>query len=250
MIVPLEHAQDPSRYGGKAAQLCSALRAGLPVPGGFALASDVSHCIANTGRASTHHAPMMTAFGAGKRPVAVRSSAVGEDSEGASFAGQHATVLGVSTEDELHRAIQRVWLSGQNEAAQNYRKKLGLALEPKMGIVVQHLVQADVAGVLFTRHPVTGADERVIEAAWGLGEVVVSGLVTPDNYRVARGGKVLSQTAGDKDLMLRWTDAGGTTECEVAEDRVSAFCLDPSMLAQLDALATRCEAMFPGGQSA
>ena len=114
-----------------------------------------------------------------------------------------------------------------------------------MGVVIQHLVQADVAGVLFTRHPITGADERVIEASWGLGEAVVSGLVTPDNYRVLRGGQVLEKTAGDKDIMLRWKD-GRTSECEVHADLVSAHCLDDARLALLDALATRCESMFPG----
>jgi hypothetical protein len=70
--------------------------------------------------------------------------------------------------------------------AQAYRQRLGIAGGPRMGIVVQRLVPAHCAGVIFTRNPITGADERVIEAAWGLGEAVVAGLVTPDRYHIAR----------------------------------------------------------------
>ncbi len=246
MIVPLEAAVDEGRFGGKAAQLCTALRAGLPVPPGFALGLEATRALVERGDQCAGFDELTRAFGAMRKPVAVRSSAVGEDSGAASFAGQHATVLGVSDETGLLAAVQRVWQSGHTDAARAYRRTLGLALDAQMGVVVQELVRADVAGVLFTRHPVSGADERVIEAAWGLGEVVVAGLVTPDNYRLARGGRVLGRTLGDKDIELGWSPAGGTEEREVPVERAGAFCLDGAKLARLDALATQCEAAFPG----
>lgn len=247
MIVGLEQAVDEARYGGKAAQLCAALRAGLPVPPGLAISSDRAQVLAHEGEGGPAFAALVQAFFAvALPPAAVRSSAIGEDADDASFAGQHATVLGVSTAPQLREAVQRVWQSGQHEAARAYRQKLGLPADAQMGIVVQRLVQAEVAGVLFTRHPVTGADERVIEASWGLGEAVVSGLVTPDNYRVARGGRVLARTAGEKDLRLVWAADGGTEEQAVDGDQVAACCLDDDMLRRLDALATRVETTFPG----
>jgi pyruvate,water dikinase len=177
--------------------------------------------------------------------VAVRSSAVDEDGAHASFAGQHATCLGVRDVDALAEAIDHVRESALSSAALAYRAKLGLLEKPRMGIVVQTLVHADVAGVLFTRHPITGADERVIEATWGLGEAVVSGLVTPDSFRVARGGKLVARTLGEKDLMIVYdADGSGTCEVPVPSSRQEAFCLSEQDLIALDALTTRCESLF------
>jgi pyruvate,water dikinase len=102
--------------------------------------------------------------------------------------------------------------------------------------------------VLFTRNPMTGADERVIEATWGLGEAVVAGLVTPDHYRVARGGRILERRAGEKDLAIMWSEGGGTEEVEIEGARISALCLEDADIAALEALATACEAAFGGSQ--
>jgi len=88
----------------------------------------------------------------------------------------------------------------------------------------------------------------VVEAAWGLGESVVAGLVTPDNYRMARGGRVLERTLGDKDLAIVWDDGGGTSEIEVEPHRASQWCLSDAQLLRLDQLASRCEASFGGTQ--
>lgn len=246
MIVALEHAEDEARFGGKAAQLGQALRAGLPVPPGFGLSSSfVSRLVAEDPAAK---ADLVRAFLGLGRPVAVRSSAIGEDSAGASFAGQHETVLNVRTPEALLAAVARVDGSARTGAALGYRQKLGLTLEPRMGVVVQALVEADCSGVLFTRNPLSGADERTIEAAWGLGEVVVAGLVTPDRYRVARGGRVLERSAGDKDLAIVWDDGGGTREIAVEPSRVGELCLSDARLERLEQLASRCEAAFGGTQ--
>jgi pyruvate,water dikinase len=113
-----------------------------------------------------------------------------------------------------------------------------------MGVVVQELVEADTAGVLFTRNPVNGADELVIEASWGLGEAVVAGLVTPDRFRLARDGSVLERAAGVKDVAVRTDPAGGTHQVEVPAELSRALCLDDSELAALHTLAVRCDEVF------
>jgi pyruvate,water dikinase len=115
-----------------------------------------------------------------------------------------------------------------------------------MGVVVQELVEADTAGVLFTRNPVSGADELVIEASWGLGEAVVAGLVTPDRFRLARDGSVVDRAAGLKDVALRTDPAGGTRETEVPAELARTLCLDDPQLASLHSLAMRCDEVFGG----
>lgn len=246
MIVTLSEAHDASQFGGKASQLAHALASGLPVPGGVAVAWARSDRfdVDVAGAAADIASRVDLARG-----VAVRSSAVGEDSAGASFAGQHLTVLGVRTERRLAQALHEVWSSARTEAAMAYRKKLGLEMAPRMGIVVQSLVHAEAAGVLFSRCPMTKADVRTIEASWGLGEAVVSGLVTPDRFKVARGGRVLERHPGDKDLKIQWADEGeGTEEVEVEPHLASELCLDDHQLLRLDELVTRCEAVFGGSQ--
>ncbi len=242
--VPLRDAVDESRFGGKASQCARAIREGLPVPDGFALACDTTGGLEG-GPARDALAWMLDTLGG---LVAVRSSAVGEDSATASFAGQHATVLGVTSVDGLVEALAEVYASAATSSAVAYRTKLGLPLAPSMGVVVQRLIQADAAGVLFSRDPISGDDVRVIEASWGLGEAVVQGLVTPDRFRVARGGTVLSRDPGDKDLMITWAADGGTQERPVTGSRVSDLCLSDATLAALDALCTRCESVFGGSQ--
>jgi hypothetical protein len=101
---------------------------------------------------------------------------------------------------------------------------------------------------MFTRNPVTGADERVIEASWGLGEVVVAGRVIPDMYRVDRSGEVLERTPGLKKIAVRSLPDGGTVEEEVPADLTERLCLDDAQLEGLNELATRCEAVYGPGR--
>lgn len=243
MIVSLREAEDEKRFGGKAVQLGAAIRAGLPVPNGFALSVEAVEAAVTGQIDAVENARQKLGD-----LIAVRSSGVGEDSAGASFAGQHATVLGVADRAGLVDAIAKVHASATSASALAYRARLGLSDKPRIAIVLQELVRADVAGVLFSRNPMTNADERVIEGAWGLGEIVVAGLVTPDHFRVARGGAVLERRIGEKDLRIIWADGGGTREEDVAADRVSIACLDDARLRALDELATRCEAHFGGTQ--
>jgi pyruvate,water dikinase len=112
-----------------------------------------------------------------------------------------------------------------------------------MGVVLQKLVPAEVAGVLFTRNPVTRLAERVIEASWGLGEAVVAGLVVPDRYRLDARGRVLERVTGEKDVALR-ADPQGLRELAVDPADVHAPCLDDGQLAALHALAEACDAVY------
>ena len=243
-VVPLAEARAESQFGGKAVQLGAAIRAGLPVPEGVALPADLVATVAGGEAAAV--AELSAVRDSFHDPLAVRSSCVGEDSAAASFAGQHLTQLNVRSLEELVEAVAAVWRSGCSESALAYRRKLGLEGTPRMGVVVQRLLEADVSGVLFTRHPVTGADERVIEATWGLGEAVVQGLVTPDCYRLSPAGEVLERKPGRKQVAIRARGDGATASEPVAAHLVEALCLDDHQLASLHSLACRCGEAFQG----
>ncbi|HEV2775267.1 MAG TPA: PEP/pyruvate-binding domain-containing protein [Solirubrobacteraceae bacterium] len=240
--VALAEARDESEFGGKAVGLGEAIRAGLPVPDGVALSAALVAALAAGERAAV--AELNAVHRSLPGPLAVRSSCVGEDSAAASFAGQHLTRLNVRTLGQLTDAVAAVWRSGCSHSALAYRRKLGLESTPRMGVVVQRLLDPDVSGVLFTRHPVTGADERIIEATWGLGEAVVQGLVAPDRYRLSASGEVLERTPGDKRIAIRPRADGLAATELVAAHRVHALCLDDRRLACLHALARDCENAF------
>ncbi|MDQ4009262.1 MAG: hypothetical protein M3228_00830 [Actinomycetota bacterium] len=240
MIRTLADATDPAAFGGKAVQLGAAIRAGLPVPAGFALSSDHVKATACGNPAALAELALCV----GSTPCAVRSSAIGEDSDAASFAGTHLSVLGVRGFRAVVQAVRKVHASGRDPGAHAYRARLGLERTCRMAVVVQELVDADVAGVLFTRNPITKAAERVIEASWGLGEAVVSGLVTPDQYRLAPTGRLLKLSVGEKDLQLRRSGCGGTEQVPVPPELISAPCLDDGELAALHALAAACDRVF------
>ncbi len=137
--------------------------------------------------------------------VAVRSSATGEDGRDASFAGMNATITNVTGDDGLINAVQRCWASLFSPRVITYRASRGFAADPAMAVVVQLMIPAEQAGVAFTADPSTGALDRVvIEAAFGQGEVVVSGSVEPDTYVVAKDNlNVLDARIGRKDIQDR-----------------------------------------------
>jgi pyruvate,water dikinase len=245
-VVPLEKARDDAIFGSKAVGLGQAIRDGLPVPPGFALSGTIVESVAaGETRAIKEVSKRVKAL---VGPLAVRSSAVDEDGAQASFAGQHLTLLNVPSLDDLGTALSKVWWSANSDSAITYRQRVGLFTRPSVGVVVQALLNPEVAGVMFTRNPVTGADERVIEASWGLGEAVVAGIVIPDNYRVDRSGQVLDRTPGFKKVAIRSVPDGGTVEEEVAPERVEQLCLEDGQLAQLSQLADRCEAVYGPGR--
>jgi pyruvate,water dikinase len=245
-IVSLLDARDTALLGSKAIGLGDALRAGLPVPSGIALSGAVVEAVA-TGHEATV-GEVLAAAGGLETPLAVRSSAADEDGADASFAGQHLTVLNVPSLDQLIPALKEIWWSANSDSAISYRQRVGLFTRPSIGVVVQSLLDPESAGVMFTRNPVTGADERVVEAAWGLGEAVVAGLVIPDHFRIDRFGRVLERTAGRKQVAIRSMPDGGTFEEAIPPDRSEQLCLDDDQLTALAGLATRCEEIYGPGR--
>jgi pyruvate,water dikinase len=179
-------------------------------------------------------------------PVAVRSSATAEDLPEMSFAGQLETYLNVRGGDEVIDAVKRCWASLWTGRAIGYRTRQGIRPdEVSMAVVVQQLIPADAAGVLFTANPVTGArDELVINAAWGLGEAIVSGRVTPDTIVIDKQtGAITSQQIASKEVMtvcLR----DGTREEPVSEGKQQHAALQAAQSAELARLGVKIEQLY------
>ena len=241
-VVSLAEVSETSVFGSKAVGLGQALRDGLPVPPGVALSGPIVEEVASGDeRAIEQVAQAVRPLGG---PLAVRSSAVDEDGASASFAGQHLTLLNVPSADELSTALREIWWSANSDSAITYRKRVGLFTRPSVAVVVQKLLDPETAGVMFTQNPVTGADERMVEASWGLGEAVVAGLVIPDSYRFDRTGNVLERRPGLKRIAICGVATGGTVEEAVAPELVERLCLDDARLEELNRLATRCEQVY------
>lgn len=245
-VLPLGEVADTSVFGSKAVGLGEAVRAGLPVPDGFALSGSTVEAVA-AGDEETIESVTGTVWPLGG-PLAVRSSAVDEDGADASFAGQHLTLLNVPTVEALPPALAEIWWSANSDSAISYRKRVGLFTRPSVAVVVQRLLDPETAGVMFTRNPVTGADERMIEASLGLGEAVVAGLVIPDSYRLDRARNVLESRPGLKRIAIRRREGGGTFEEEVPAAEAERLCLSDADLTALCELATLCEEVYGPGR--
>ncbi|WP_017581251.1 PEP/pyruvate-binding domain-containing protein [Nocardiopsis valliformis] len=153
-------------------------------------------------------------------PVAVRSSATAEDLPGAAFAGQQDTYLNVIGAEAVVDAVRRCWASLWTDRAVAYRRERAVdQAEVRIAVVVQVMVDSEVAGVMFTADPVSGARDRVVvDAGAGLGEAVVSGLVTPDHYLLDQRGRVLEWKPGRGEVVIRSVEGGGVRqESERAE---------------------------------
>ncbi|MGP3913252.1 PEP/pyruvate-binding domain-containing protein [Nonomuraea sp. 10N515B] len=249
-----------AEVGGKAANLGELTRAGLPVPPGWVLTTEAYRQVADgleTGgeglaeRARRHllQAPVPAAVHetivkhyAALGPdvaVAVRSSATAEDLPFASFAGQQETYLNVVGAEAVVEAVRRCWASLWTDRAVAYRESNGIDhAAVRLAVVVQVMVDSQVAGVMFTANPVTGRRrEAVIDASPGLGEAVVSGAVNPDRFVVC-GGEILERDAGDKRLAIRSLPGGGTERVETAHD---GLCLTDAQVLALAELGARVE---------
>jgi pyruvate,water dikinase len=172
--------------------------------------------------------------------VAVRSSATAEDSEGASFAGEYETFVGVTGFGDVERHIRLCWASAFTARSMTYAWKNGIApTSVGMAVVVQKTVRARAAGVMFTLSPLTGDRSRiVIEASYGLGLSVVGGEVTPDRFVVSKvGGDILERIAGDK--RIEYLNSGVPTP--VDETRRGQLCLQDGEVKALARLGKTLE---------
>ena len=183
-------------------------------------------------------------------PVAVRSSATAEDLPFASFAGQQDTYLNVVGVPAVLDAVRRCWASLWTGRATAYRASLGI--DPSrvaLAVVVQRMVDAEAAGVMFTANPLTGSRRQVVvDASPGLGEAVVSGAVNPDHFVVdALTGRVLEQQLGGKGVEVRPRPGGGTETRELPEDPGRA-CLADGQLLALARLGVQAQEHFAAPQ--
>ncbi|NLP83429.1 phosphoenolpyruvate synthase [Microbacterium sp. CFH 90308] len=248
--------EDLPLAGGKGANLGELVRMGMPVPGGFVVTTEAYASLRATSadRQGYENAAIpgelrdaiLAAYAdLGRGAVAVRSSATAEDLPGAAFAGQQDTYLNVRGDVGLLDAVRRCWASLWTDRAVAYRARLGIdPAEVRIAVVVQRMVDADVAGVMFTAHPVTGDRESiVVEASSGLGEAVVSGLVTPDHYVLDARGTVREFAAGRREVVVRAAAGGGVVH-ETPADAASVDRLPGAVLAELARLGTAVAAHF------
>ena len=186
------------------------------------------------------------ALGGGDLPVAVRSSATTEDLPELSFAGQQETYLNMHGAAMVLEAVKRCWASLWTARAIGYRARHRITqAEVSLAVVVQELVPAEASGILFTANPLTGTrDQVLINAAWGLGEAIVGGQVTPDTVMVEKGSwAITSQEITEKDVMTVRTQSG-THEEPVPADRRTKTVLSPDQAAQLARIGVQIEALY------
>jgi rifampicin phosphotransferase len=270
-------ASDIDQAGGKGANLGELTRAGIPVPPGFVITTEAylayvgEHQLNDkiTALAATSEDPagyddasaqiralfsdelsdtvgteVAEAYAAlAEAAVAVRSSATAEDLPEASFAGQQDTYLNVRGLEDLLDAVRDCWASLWTARAMAYRARQGIdPATVSLAVVVQQMVDADAAGVMFTANPSNGRrDETVVSAAWGLGESVVSGAVNTDNFVVREpDGVVRSSEIADKAVMTVYAERG-TEERSVPADQRKRPVLSNAQAAELAAYGTRIE---------
>ncbi len=176
----------------------------------------------------------------------MRSSATAEDLPGASFAGQQETYLNICGGDAVLEAVKRCWASLWTARGIAYRARRGIAPDSvALAVVVQELIFADAAGVMFTANPVDGRrDEIVINAAWGLGDAIVAGEVTPDTLRVEKTtGRIIRRLTADKQTMTIRTGTG-TREAPVPDSQKKKAVLNDGQAAQLAKLGAEIERIY------
>lgn len=194
------------------------------------------------------YAELTHALGAGERalPVAVRSSATAEDLPDASFAGQQDTYLNVRGEAALLEHVKRCWASLWTARAVTYRHKQGYPHDQvALAVVVQAMLESEVAGILFTANPVNrNRAEMVLNASWGLGEAVVSGLVTPDTWVLLKSGEILERAIAVKQVAIEYAASGGTREVPLAPPKSEQPCLNDAEIRAVGALGVKVEAHY------
>jgi len=259
------------RIGSKALQLAKLTGHNITIPGGFVITSDALDRFITSNRLKLDeagadienrfiradvpdevHSEVVAAFerlqGEESRvAVAVRSSSAAEDLEEASFAGQYETILNVTDLPHLLESLKRCWASLFSARVKSYafQKNINVAMNGLlMGVLVQQMVQADVSGVIFSTNPVTKNNEEIIiNASYGLGEAIVSGLVTPDTYYIGKTDGSIRKELGLKEMKIV-AAAKETVEMETTEEEQSRFCLSERHVEELAEVTKKIEAFF------
>lgn len=278
-------ADDLPRVGGKGANLGELTRVGLPVPPGFcvttrawaahvadhpefeaaldrldaldpddldgvrALGASIRGLLVERAMPPAVRAAVLAAWRAvgSELPYAVRSSATAEDLPTASFAGQQDTYLNVVGEADLIERVRACWASLYTDRAILYRMRNRVPhRQVALSVVVQRLVRPDKSGILFTADPISGhRGHTSIDAGFGLGEALVSGLVDADLYVIeSASGRMVTKTIGDKALAIEWVDGGGTRTVDLPPEKRRMRVLGDAEVARLVALGQRIEAHY------
>lgn len=250
-IAPLEQITiaDAQTYGGKAASLGHMATAGLPIPRGFAISAEASRSY-RSGIDDQFRNELVESFRElGCTRVAVRSSALAEDGEAASWAGQLESYLNV-TEESLIQAVEDCWRSIDAEHAVEYARDKNVSEHNlAVGVVVIEMVDSEVSGVMFTQNPIDiSRDTMLIESLYGLGEMLVQGLVTPDRFEVSRSsGEIVSYDIGVKKQQMCYVD-GKNTVIDVDAGKLDVTTLFDDGILRLAELGKRIETLYGSPQ--
>jgi pyruvate,water dikinase len=236
---------NPRVVGGKAASL-SRLSHDYPVPPGFCLSAGASTGKILEGQLLDDLVQAYHELGdrcADPRiAVAVRSSAVDEDGQSASFAGQFETYLNISGPEAVVEAVRCCLESARSDRVLSYRRSLGLLEEAPLAVLVQQFIHADISAVVFSADPCSGDTERVlINAVWGLGESLVGGTVTPDLFSIDKTSLKLLQCQISDKACMTVACSGGTQEVAVPRALRQEACMDLRSLQDLARLAVALE---------
>lgn len=232
---------DIKLVGGKAASLGEMIGAGLPVPSGFVVTTDGFRA----GMTHMLEQEILKAFDMlGAKRVAVRSSAVAEDSGDASWAGQLESYLN-TTRGDLIANIKKCWDSIDSDRAKDYVAQNNVNDDQRaVAVVVQAMVDSEVSGVMFTANPVTNNREEImLEAIYGLGEMLVQGTVTPESIVLKKDGTVVSRSLHCQAKKLIWRD-GKNIEADLEVEPLDKPILNDIQIKRLVDLAGRIEAHY------
>ena len=253
-LTDMSEAPSIDRVGGKAAGLYRLTDLGLAVPRFAVLTAECFRAACPDGsvpeslpsEAEEALDRAWGSLGAGCCPLAVRSSALEEDSGERSYAGQMETFLNVAERRALSDGVLGCWRSLHGERAAVYRAAAATpgADEPSsaMAVVIQEMIEPTSAGVLFTVNPADGrAEEILVSSVWGLGEGLVSGALDADTFVLDRTGRVKTRHLAEKREMIVPTPSGGTTRTTVPQNKIHSPSLDDSLLAELARAAIHAE---------
>lgn len=241
--------EDVKEVGGKGASLGEMMRAGIPVPLGFVVTTDAYKKFYNQELSVEIRNDVLRAFDRlGFQRVAVRSSAVAEDSSKASWAGQLETYLNVKR-DSLIAKIRDCWDSIKSERVLSYAKQHLSKDQLAVAVVVQKMIKSKVSGVMFTANPVTkDKGEIMIEAGWGLGELLVQGMITPDNFVLDKKTfRIKTSDVQTQETMLVFQD-GKNKKISVPKDKQAKQKLTETQLADLAKLGIKIENHYQAPQ--
>lgn len=256
--------------GSKAYQLANIINEGVNIPNGFVLKADALKLFmkVNSLHNQVHNKNFIDLFLKAPFPreleeeiitsyeklkeltttelaVAVRSSSSAEDLKDASFAGQYETILNVCDKDHLLYAVKQCWVSLFSDRVRDYAAQKEISLDAfPMGVLIQQMVYPDVSGVIFSLNPITqDTNEIIINASYGLGEAIVSGIVTPDTFIIHKETKSIMKDLGLKEVKILPVN-NQIIEVETTEAECNSFCLNEESILSLATVTSKLEEFY------